>query len=297
MATILEKLLAASSNPNSIKIKNRENTEKIIAGIQMKGPQALQVITDFDMTLTRYHLEGSRCHSSYGVLDYSPLMSEEFKTKAHSLFSKYYPIEIDHEFTIAEKIPHMEEWYRGSNENIVSQNIHKSLLKQMVANSRAILRDNAVETMKILYEANIPVLVFSAGVGDVVEEILHKFEVFHPNVHVISNKMIYDEEEKVVGFKEPVIHMYNKNVAVLGETGYFEDIAHKTSAILLGDSLGDTHMSTGIPNLGAILKIGFLNIKIEESMSSFMDHFDIVLVDDQSMDFLNMLLSLLIHQK
>jgi len=297
MANILEKLLAASSNPNAVKIKNRENTEKIITSIQMKGTQDLQVITDFDMTLTRYHYEGSKCHSSYGVLDHSPLMSEEFKTRALSLCSKYYPIEIDHEFTIEEKIPHMEEWYRGSNENIISQNFHKSLLKQMVADSRAMLRDNAVETMKILYEANIPVLVFSAGVGDVLEEVLHKYEVFYPNVQVISNKLIYDEEEKVVGFKEPVIHMYNKNVTALGETDYFHNIGHKTTAILLGDSLGDTHMSTGIPNLGAILKIGFLNIKIEESMSAFMDHFDIVLVDDQSMDFLNMLLSLIIHEK
>lgn len=58
--------------------------------------------------------------------------------------------------------------------------------------------------------------------------------------------------------------MYNKNEAVLhnDNTGYFEDLKCRHNVILMGDSLGDTNMATGVKDVNAILKIGFLNTKV-----------------------------------
>lgn len=44
-----------------------------------------------------------------------------------------------------------------------------------------------------LHEHSIPLLIFSAGIGDILEEIILQAGVFHSNVKVISNYMDFDE--------------------------------------------------------------------------------------------------------
>lgn len=39
----------------------------------------------------------------------------------------------------------------------------------------------------------MPVFIFSAGLGDVLEEILHQSGAYHPNVKVVSNFMDFDD--------------------------------------------------------------------------------------------------------
>ena len=114
----------------------------------------------------------------------------------------------------------------------------------------------------MLNEANIPVLVFSAGVGDILEEILLKHDAYFPNIKIVSNYMEFNGEGALIGFKEPIIHTFNKNESVLGKSNYFYDISHRGNAILMGDSDGDSDMAAGMQNPGAILKIGFLNTNV-----------------------------------
>lgn len=117
--------------------------------------------------------------------------------------------------------------------------------------------------MKDLNQANIPILVFSAGVGDVIDEALRHHNLMHDNVKVISNYMNYDANDKLVEFTGQLIHMYNKNeTAVPHSASYFQDLAHRHNVILLGDSLGDLQMSQGVESPGTVLTIGFLNDKV-----------------------------------
>ena len=44
-----------------------------------------------------------------------------------------------------------------------------------------------------LHEHSIPLLIFSAGIGDVLEEVIRQENVFHSNVKVVSNYMDFDE--------------------------------------------------------------------------------------------------------
>lgn len=44
-----------------------------------------------------------------------------------------------------------------------------------------------------LHQHNVPVFIFSAGLGDVLEEILLQARVYHPNIKVVSNFMDFDE--------------------------------------------------------------------------------------------------------
>ena len=44
-----------------------------------------------------------------------------------------------------------------------------------------------------LHEHSIPLLIFSAGIGDILEEVIRQAGVFHSNVKVFSNYMDFDE--------------------------------------------------------------------------------------------------------
>jgi len=83
--------------------------------------------------------------------------------------------------------------------------------------------------------------------------------------------------------------MFNKNETALDNPAYFKELSHRGNALVLGDSLGDINMDKGMHAPGAILKIGFLNDKIEERMSSFINTFDVVLVDDQTFRFVDII--------
>lgn len=100
-----------------------------------------QIITDFDMTLSKFAINGKRCptcHSEYktaswdvcylyqqsiddddddvffsfctDVIDNCKLVTDECRKKLLQLKNKYYPIEIDPHLTMEEKYPFIVEW-------------------------------------------------------------------------------------------------------------------------------------------------------------------------------------------
>lgn len=48
-----------------------------------------------------------------------------------------------------------------------------------------------------LQEYGIPVFIFSAGIGDILEEVIHQAGVYHPNITVVSNFMDFDDNVSI----------------------------------------------------------------------------------------------------
>ena len=63
--------------------------------------------------------------------------------------------------------------------------------------------------------------MFSAGIGDVVLAALRHEKMLHPNTHVISNFLAY-EDNQINGFKGNIIHIFNKNEHAVENTSYFQ---------------------------------------------------------------------------
>uniref|UniRef100_A0A8C6BYC5 5'-nucleotidase, cytosolic IIIB n=1 Tax=Monodon monoceros TaxID=40151 RepID=A0A8C6BYC5_MONMO len=155
---------------------------------------AEEVISDFDMTLSRFAYNGKQCPSSYNILDNSKIISEECRKELKALLHHYYPIEIDPHRTIKEKLPDMVEWWTKAHELLCQQKIQKFQIAQVVRESNAMLRDGYKTFFNTLSQNSVPLFIFSAGVGDILEEIMRQRKVFHPNIHIVSNYMEFDED-------------------------------------------------------------------------------------------------------
>ncbi|XP_058504328.1 cytosolic 5'-nucleotidase 3 isoform X1 [Solea solea] len=274
----------------TVHMRDPERVEQIICGLIKGGASKLQIITDFDMTLSKFAVNGKRCPTCHNIIDNCKLVTEECRQKLLQLKNKYYPIEIDPHLTMEEKYPFIVEWYFKSHTLLVEQRLEKDKLPEVVRDSDAALRDGFEQFFDSLHERNVPVFIFSAGLGDVLEELIRQAGVYHPNIKVVSNFMDFDDHGVVKGFKGELIHVFNKHDGALRNTEYFKQLKECCNIILMGDSLGDLSMADGVQNTEHVLKIGFLNDKVEERLDKYLESYDIVLVKDETLEVPNAIL-------
>ncbi|CAN8184564.1 5NT3A nucleotidase, partial [Regulus satrapa] len=274
----------------TVHIKDPARVEEIICGLIKGGAAKLQIITDFDMTLSRFSYNGKRCPTCHNIIDNSKIITDECRKKLLQLKETYYAIEIDPALTIEEKYPYMVEWYHKSHALLIEQGLQKDKFAEIVRESDVMLKEGYENFFDKLSEHNIPVFIFSAGIGDILEEVIHQAGVYHSNVKVVSNFMDFDENGILKGFKGELIHVYNKHDGALKNTEYFKQLKDNSNIILLGDSQGDLSMADGVANVEHILKIGYLNDKVDELLEKYMDSYDIVLVKDESLEVANSIL-------
>lgn len=264
------------------------------------GADHLIVIADFDHTLSRSKSPtGEECCISYGIFEKNASnVSCDYAKFFEELKQKYLPIELDISMNNEEKAPHMLDWWQQSNNHILRANFTRTEIERLVTNSTLRLRCGADLMIRELSRLSIPLVIFSAGIGNVIEICLKQELGDVPeNVHLISNMMHFDEQGIACGFSDPLIHTFCKNGSMIYKCpslqGKTED---RYDVLLLGDSLGDLHMADGYgPSEGCVtmVKIGFLNRNVETNYQKFVESFDIVLVDDQTVDIPRHLLEMI----
>lgn len=288
-----EFLSRALSNPSVI-INDAKSVERKLQAMFQDGTSNLHLISDFDMTLTKYLVNGQRNTTSHAVLATSSRTPQLLKEKTDALYAEYYPIEVSHELTPQQKFPFMEAWWHKVHAVIVEAGLTRGDLEHMVREAPITWREGMPALVHACHQQGVPLLVFSAGLADVILEVLSQSRMLTPNVHVISNKMVFSAAppHRVEGFEEPVIHVFNKNEGALSAANvpYFREVAHRENVVLLGDSLGDLRMSEGMPHR-TLLTVGFLNHDVPQLLPTYRQAYDLVLVDDAPMTLLHDLLT------
>ncbi|KAF5308276.1 hypothetical protein FQR65_LT06269 [Abscondita terminalis] len=277
------------NNPK-VHIKNKERVNNLINDIISDGHTNLQIVSDFDRTITKQHENGKMHLSSFGMFSHCPSVTKEYLSTEKELTSKYFPLEIDPNISHEEKRVFMEEWWSKSQNALKGLTVSEVEIEETATKLGPSLRDGCYDLFKDLHAANVPVLVFSAGLGNSVLAVLKHFNVYLPNVKIISNFLKYNDEGVIEGFNGPTIHVLNKNEYALQGTQYYDLVQNRGNVILMGDSLGDAGMADGVPHAHSILKIGFLYDHIQDNLPGFMDTFDIVLEDDQTMNVVRAIL-------
>ena len=218
-------------------------------------------------------------------------MSEDYAKKAHTLFDKYYPIEIDTEIPFIEKKKLMNEWWNLHFKLLIESGLNRSDLKDIVENGIVKFRDGVQWFIDYLHENSIPLVILSAnGVGDSIEMYLEKIECNHPNICRITNRFIWDEEGNAVSHYGPLINSHNKDETIINEIPeVYEKIKDQRNVILIGDCVGDIGMVEGFKHEN-LLKLGFLNHDPEKLIKNFEENYDVVILGDGDFSFVNNLI-------
>ncbi|VDO98495.1 unnamed protein product [Soboliphyme baturini] len=95
-----------------VHIKNVDFVKRKLAKISADGSDLLQVLSDFDFTISRSRLaDGSDAWTTYSAFDLKcGLIREELADKLSQLRDHFRPIEFDYSLPLEVKIPYMEEW-------------------------------------------------------------------------------------------------------------------------------------------------------------------------------------------
>lgn len=283
------------SHTQDMVVRDYELLNKKKAAIREAGPSKLQVIADFDGTLTKYWIEGRRGQSSHGLLQQG---NPEYDAKREELYNYYHPLEYSPTIPIEEKTKLMEEWWEKTHGLLIEGGLTLDAIKKSVACSSIAFRDGVVELFEFLEEKGVPVLIFSAGLADIIEEVFRqKLHRSFENIKIVSNRMVFDDNGRLASFKGKTIHVLNKNEHALdravllhdqqgdlnGLTNESDSLKKRTNVLLLGDHVGDLGMSDGL-NYENRITVGFLNDNIESSLQCYNEAFDIVCLNDTSMD-------------
>ena len=153
-------------------------------------------------------------------------------------------------------------------------------------------RQNALELMDILKERGIPLVIMSSSGlgGDAIAMMLEKERKLYNNIYIISNSFKWDKKGNAVEVKKPIIHVINKDETMIKDfPEIYKKIKDRKNVILLGDNIEDLGMIIGF-DYKNLLKIGFLNENIEENLEKYKKSFDVLILNDGSINYLNNLI-------
>lgn len=220
-------------------------------------------------------------------------MSETCKSRMKRNHEKYFPLEFDPDITYEQKYKYMDEWWNSSNQALLDEKPTLATLFEAVTYAQLQLRPGFALVVQEAYRHDIPVVVFSAGITQVIEELLRQkgpTSLMLPNVHVIANSLDMDENNVVTSFRAPLMHSLNKkdtSIKLVKELthDWFVPLRRRKHVLLMGDNLGDAEMSDGYDGDSdvVILKVGFLNSNEEAYLPQYRKAFDIVVLHDGPM--------------
>lgn len=240
------------------------------------GPEDLHLIADFDRTL-------SVSAVSLSLLRQTGYLGEDYAREAHALFKHYNAIENDEHLSLDEKAPFMKEWWERHFALLFAHKLTRQDIFGALSKGDVQLQKGTEDLLHLLSQKNIPLLVFSSGLGDMIREVLTQRALLTPNLHIAANFLRYNAAGHAVDVEGDVIHICNKKEFAVRDQPWVQRAGARKNVIVVGDSEADAHMAEGIAH-DCVIKVGLLNQRIEEMRHKYVSAFDIVLEDCPSME-------------
>ena len=264
--------------------RNAEQFREKVERIKSAGLKGLHIIADFDRTLTKGSTEtGQHQNTTPGMFDIPGLVSDAIREGKQKLFLKYRPIEMDPTLPLSQKIPHMIQWLKDSETLYREHGLTYAQIRSIAQAGLLVPRDGLTELCSYTHEKNVPFLIFSAGIGDMIEEYFKAQHIDYPNIHLIANRFEFDSEGRVLRWKGEILTSATKNESHIAFETSRRDIQRRPNVLLLGDHEGDIHMADGAKH-DTILSVGFLNGE-RNNLEQHLATFDAVIPEDVGLDF------------
>lgn len=271
-------------NRSNILIKDHELALKKILSIRAGGASKLQVLADFDYTCSHLYYNGERMSSSFGALEKYSGLSNNFREATTKLRDHYYPLEVDPTIEKEEKTKLMTQWFTESSQCIIKEGITMETVRTAASASTIQPRAEFSTLVRRLNEDDVPLLIFSAGIGQVISEVLTNSNIPMDRLKIIANEIEFGPDERATQFKPPLITTGNKSKVAMTHIEYFNSCRTRTNALLLGDNIEDVQMSACVDEqCDNVLTIGYLNDRVEDRKDLYMNRFDLVILNDPDM--------------
>ncbi|KJH42948.1 HAD hydrolase, family IE [Dictyocaulus viviparus] len=252
------------------------STGSILSDFRVGGKEKIMVVTDFDYTLTlRQDDSGNKgclTHEVFQTLKQKNGCTVE--ALQHEL-NKHYETALSNCSTKDDRISVQIDWWNESHDIIVRSGVHCDQLPTIVRNSKIIWRKNVLHLIKLLEEMSVPLLIYSAGITDIIKEAIRQLIGYFPcNISIVANRMHFDEHGRLSGFTMPPLCSLTKTMVRLRGLAKEVDEIYKdrTNVILIGDSDEDAIMLNGWEER-VFLKIRLVQDKISQPHS-----FDLVIL-------------------
>lgn len=272
-------------------IKDKKRLDAIITRLKNDGLDNLHILADFDRTLTYGSRDNKKTPSIISVLRNGNYLSPDYAAKAHALFDKYHPIEINEGLPLSQRKEAMSIWWRSHKQLLIDSGLNKKDIYQIVKDRSVQFRQGVDKFLDSLHKNNVPLIILSAGgVGEAVKIYFENAKKDYKNIYYITNSLEWDKDGNAKTIIEPIIHSLNKDETIIKEISeIYEKIANRKNVILLGDNIADIDMVTGF-DYDNLIKIGFLNYDTKKLENYYSEKFDIVLAGDGDFDYVNKLL-------
>jgi 5'-nucleotidase len=275
-------------------ISDKNELENKIKRFSEQGKAKLQVISDFDRTLTKTFVNNKKSSTVIAQIRNGKYLTEDYAPRASALFDKYHPIEISTIIPEKEKKKKMYEWWRAHFDLLIECGMNKQVIDNIINKSEIKFRTGSLEFLEKLNINKIPLVIMSAGPGDMIKEHLRYDKRLYLNIHIVANIFRFDKIGKVIGVEEPIIHSLNKHETEVNNLPVYGELLERKNVLLLGDTLEDIGMIEGFPYEN-LIKIGFLNENIEENLEKYKENYDVVILNDGNFDYINELLKKIVR--
>ena len=270
------------------------------------------VVTDFDFTLYNKfnYSTGEKYESSFGTYNQDVFggNQNQFREKRVQLFNIYSKYEED--FSIDEKTKEekLEEWAKEEMKWMIHPNFTRESITKMVKlkNEKKLInfKKNIKQFYEKLIELNIPIIIVSGGIKDIILEILRLLNINgledyikRKRLFIVANEFIFDIKGKCIDYVKNIIHGFNKSKYVKKLVD--ENFPNIENCFVLGD-LDTDYKSIEKLNLKKdknIIGIGYIyynpddlknkdfDIYNNEKINEFKKIYDINLLIDEGYDY------------
>ena len=249
------------------------------------GGEAVFIISDFDATLTyAFNSDGTQASNSISVFRNGGYLGSEYVEKSKALAKHYHAIETNSSLDLEFRKEMMVEWWEKHFDLLREYGITKEIIEKVANGELLHFREGLENFLNIIFSNNVPLMIFSGGVGDVIRLSLKKLNKLTTNVSIISNLWKYDIDGKFEGVEGEIIHSLNKGLVSVD----FSNLKNRRNVILIGDSLGDLGMVNGF-KYDNIITVGYFNKKksdvdYKDARRKYLENFDLVVEEDGTLD-------------
>lgn len=250
-----------------------DNTKEKIKKIKL---DSLYFLINFDNVLT----DNNSC-DTWSVITNNVKLKKRFLKKLEEIKNKFVLTELDGNIDTSDRNDSLKFLWRQKIDLFRELDLdEKKIMKFMNKQNNLKIREGAREFFKFAFDNNIPVIIISDGIFEIIYDFLNYNKCYYDNMQIVSNKLFHDSDS----VKNDVICSFNKNELILPED-INEQIKDRKISILLASTINDINILSK-EKLNDSIKVAFLDKFINENFDTFLNYFNIICTHNASFDLI-----------